>query len=72
MPADPLTVSGGEATFDDFRGWVTPNGAAQLWAQEGTIDGQFQGSHFQGLLQYKIRGSARLGCAYTLKMDRAG
>ncbi len=55
MPADPLTVSGGEATFDDFSGWVAPGGATQLSAQEGTIDGRFQGSHFQGLLQ--VQGS---------------
>ena len=72
MPADPLAVSGGAATFDDFRGWVAPDGTAQLSTREGTIDGKFRGSHFEGLLQYKVRGSPRLGCAYTLKMDRAG
>jgi hypothetical protein len=72
MPADPLTVSGGEATFDDFSGWVAPDGSAQLSAQEGTINGRFEGRDFQGLLQYKVRMSPRLGCAYTLKMVRAG
>jgi hypothetical protein len=72
MPAYPLQVSGGEVSFDEFRGWVAPDGTAPLSSQEGTIDGRFQGNHFQGLLQYKVRGSTRLGCAYTLKMDRAG
>ncbi len=71
MPADPLRVSGGEATYDDFRGWVAPGGAARLSSQEGTIEGRFQSSHFEGLLQYKVRGSDRLACGYTLKLDRA-
>ena len=56
MPADPLTVSGGEATFDDFSGWVAPDGTAQLSAQEGTINGRFEGIDFQGLLH------PRFGC----------
>jgi hypothetical protein len=72
MPGNTLTVSGGEATFNDFRGWVAPDGTAQLSAQEGTLDGRFQGTGFQGTLQYKVRLSARLGCAYTLKLERAG
>ena len=72
MPADPLTVSGGEASFDAFSGWVAPDGTAQLSAQEGTINGRFEGKDFQGLLQYKVRMSPRLGCAFTLKMVRAG
>jgi hypothetical protein len=72
MPADPLTVSGGQASFDDFDGWVAPNGKVQLTAQEGTIDGQFQGRSFQGLLQYHVRGSTRLGCAYNLRMEKSG
>ncbi len=71
MPDNTLTVSGGAATFQDFRGWVAPGGKAQLSSQEGTIDGQFQATHFEGLLQFKVRLSARLGCAYTLKLDRA-
>jgi hypothetical protein len=71
MPADPITVSGGEVTFDEFRGWVSPDGALHLSAQEGTLDGQFQGTHFQGVLQFKIRLSPRPGCAYTQKMDRS-
>ena len=72
MPDNTVNVSGGEATFQDFRGWVSPDGAAHLSSQEGTIDGRFQGSHFQGLLQFKVRLSSSLGCAYTLKLDRVG
>jgi hypothetical protein len=51
---------------------VAPDGSAPLSAQEGTINGRFEGRDFQGLLQYKVRMSPRLGCAYTLKMVRAG
>ena len=72
VPADPLTVSGGEVSFDQFSGWVALDGAVQLSAQEGTLDGRFDGTGFQGTLQFKIRLSPRLGCAYTLKMQRAG
>jgi hypothetical protein len=71
MPADPITVSGGEVSFDEFRGWVSPDGSVQLTAQEGTLGGKFQGAAFEGLLQFKIRLSPRPGCSYTLKMQRA-
>ena len=72
MPSNTLNVSGGYATIGDLRGWVAPGGSAQLSSQEATLEGQFQGSHFQGQLQYHVRGSDRLGCGYTLKLDRAG
>ena len=72
MPADPLTVSGGQVSFDQFSGWVPPDGAVQLSAPEGTLEGRFAGTGFQGTLQFKIRLSPRPGCAYTLKMQRAG
>jgi uncharacterized membrane protein len=67
MPSNTLTISGGYATFDDLRGWAAPDRTARLSSREATLEGQFQ-----GLLQYKVRGSTRLGCAYTLKLDRAG
>jgi hypothetical protein len=72
MPSNTLTISGGYATFNDLRGWATPDRTARLSSREATLEGQFQGGQFQGLLQYKERGSTRLGCAYTLKLDRAG
>jgi hypothetical protein len=71
MPDDTLNVSSGYATFTDLSGWVAPGGKAQLSSQTATLEGQFQGTHFQGLLQYHERGSDRLGCGYTLKLDRA-
>jgi len=70
MPADTLSVSGGYATFTDLRGWVAPGGTARLSSRIARLEGRFQGSHFQGLLQYHERGSDRLGCGYTLKLDR--
>jgi hypothetical protein len=72
MPSNTLTISDGYATFEDLRGWATPDRTARLSSREATLEGRFQGGQFQGLLQYKVRGSARLGCAYTLKLDRAG
>jgi hypothetical protein len=72
MPSNTLTISGGYATFEDLRGWAAPDRTARLSSRDATLEGQFQGGKFQGLLQYKVIGSTRLGCAYTLKLDRAG
>jgi hypothetical protein len=72
QPADTLTVSGGYATFAELSGWVAPGGAAALSSQIARLQGQFQGGHFEGLLQCHERGSDRLTCGYTLKLDRAG
>jgi hypothetical protein len=72
MPGNTLTVSGGYATIADLRGWVAPGGPVRASSQEATLNGQFQGTHFQGLLQYHERGSDRLTCGYTLKLDKAG
>jgi hypothetical protein len=72
MPSSTLAISGGYATFEDLRGWAAPDRRARLSSREATLEGQIQGGKFQGLLQYKVRGSTRLGCAYTLKLDRAG
>jgi hypothetical protein len=72
QPGDTLTVSGGYATFSDLRGWVAPGGAAALSSQIAGLQGQFQGGHFAGLLQFHERGSDRLTCGYNLKLDRAG
>ncbi len=69
---DTLTVSGGYATFADLSGWVAPGGAAALSSQIARLKGQFQSGHFEGLLQFHERGSDRLTCGYTLKLDRAG
>ena len=52
QPDDTLTVSGGYATFAELRGWVAPGGAAALSSQNAGLQGQFQGGHFAGLLQY--------------------
>lgn len=70
MPADPLTVAKGEVSYDEFRGWVAPDGSVRLTSQEGTLDGKFQGTSFQGLQQFRIRLSPRPGCSYTLKLQR--
>jgi hypothetical protein len=72
MPDATLNVSGGYATFSDLRGWVAPGGTTQLSSRTATLAGQFQGTHFQGLLQFHERGSDRLACGYTLKLDRVG
>ena len=72
MPDNTLNVSGGYATFTDLRGWVMPGGAAQLSSQIATLEGQFQGSSFQGVLQYHERDSDRPTCGYQLKLDRVG
>ena len=67
QPADTLTVSGGYATIADLRGWVPPSGVATLSSQIAQLQGQFQGRHFEGRLQFHERGSDRLTCGYTLK-----
>jgi hypothetical protein len=67
---DTLTVSDGYAIFTDLRGPVAPGGTARLSSQTARLEGRFQGAHFQGLLQYYERGSDRLGCGYTLKLER--
>ena len=72
MPDNTLNVSGGYATITDLRGWVAPGGTARLSSQIATLEGQFHGTQFQGLLQYHERGSDRLTCGYTLKLDRVG
>ena len=72
MPDDTMNVSGGYATFMDVHGWVAPDGTAQMSSQTATLPGRFQNTHFEGLLQYHERGSDRLTCGYTLKLDRAG
>jgi hypothetical protein len=72
QPANTLTVSGGYATIADLRGWVAPSGVATLSSQIAQLQGQFQGRHFEGRLQFHERGSDRLTCAYTLKLDRVG
>jgi hypothetical protein len=72
MPDNTLNVSGGYATFTDLGGWVVPGGTARLSSRTATLEGQFQGSRFHGLLQYHERGSDRLACGYTLKLDRVG
>ncbi len=72
MPDDTMNVSGGYATFMDVHGWVALGGTTQMSSQEATLQGRFQGTHFEGLLQYHERGSDRLTCGYTLKLDRAG
>jgi len=72
MPDNTLTVSGGYATFMDVHGWVAPGGTTQMASREATLQGRFQGTHFEGLLQYHEIGSDRLTCGYTLKLDRAG
>ena len=72
MPDNTLNVSGGYATFTDLSGWVRPGGATRLSSQIATLEGQFQASHFQGLLQYHERGSDRLTCGYELKLNRPG
>ena len=60
------------ATIADLRGWVAPSGVATLSSQIAQLQGQFQGRHFEGRLQFHERGSDRLTCAYTLKLDRVG
>ena len=70
MPDNTLNISRGYATFTDLRGWVAPGGTAQLSSQIATLEGRFEGSQFQGLLQYHERGSDRLTCGYQLKLDR--
>jgi hypothetical protein len=72
MPDNTLNVSGGYATFTDLRGWVVPGGTAQLSSRIATLEGQFQGGHFRGLLQYHERDSDRLTCGYVLKLDGVG
>ena len=71
MPDNTLNVSGGYATLMDLRGWAAPGGSAQLSSQEATLQGQFDGGQFQGVIQYHERGSDRLTCAYMLKLTRA-
>jgi hypothetical protein len=63
---------GGYATFAELSGWVAPGGAVALSSQIARLQGQFQGGHFEGPLQYHERGSDRLTCGYTLKLERAG
>jgi hypothetical protein len=70
QPNDTLSVAGGYATFSDLSGWVAPGVAAALSSQIAHLQGQFQGGHFEGLLQFHERGSDRLTCGYTLKLDR--
>ena len=72
QPAETLTVSGGYATIADLRGWVAPSGVATLSSQIAQLQGQFQGRHFEGRLQFHERGSDRLTCGYTLRLDRVG
>ena len=72
MPDDTVTVSGGYASFTDVHGWVAPDGTTQMASRIATLRGRFQGSHFEGVLQYHEFGSDRPTCGYTLKLDRAG
>jgi hypothetical protein len=48
---------GAAMTFTDLSGWVRPGSTARLSSRIVTLEGQFQASHFQGLLQYHERDS---------------
>ncbi|MBS0644093.1 MAG: hypothetical protein JSS43_29875 [Proteobacteria bacterium] len=72
MPDDTLTVAAGYATFADLRGWVAPGGTARLSSRIATLQGQFQGRHFSGTLQFHEYGTVRPTCGYTLSLDLSG
>ncbi len=73
---NPMVVSGGEASFGDFRGWVSPAGALQMqsWkdslsgSAKDTVSGQFTGNRFTGELN--LGQSSGFVCKYTLALSR--
>jgi hypothetical protein len=65
IPLSTMTVSGGHVEFGNFRGWVQPNGQLQTVFGQVYLYGQFQGTHFTGLIQ-----NPQPGCNYRLDMNR--
>ena len=63
----PMTVAGGHVEFGNISGWVQPNGQLRTVFGQIYMYGQFQGTHFEGLIQ-----NPQPACNYRLVMDRTG
>jgi hypothetical protein len=67
VPLNPMTVTGGHVVFGNVTGWVQPDGSLQMVFGPVRVYGQFQGTHFQGLVY-----NPQPACNYRLEMSRAG
>lgn len=61
----PMKIAGGHVEFGAVTGWVRPDGHLEMVYGPQTFSGQFQGTHFQGMVQ-----TPRGECFYQLQMNR--
>jgi len=61
-----MKVAGGHVELGNIEGWAQPDGHLQTVFGRVYLSGQFQGTHFAGLVQ-----NPQPACNYRLEMDRA-
>ena len=64
---NPMKVAGGHVEFGNIRGWVQPDGNIRMVFGAIWIQGQFQGTQFQGVVY-----NPRSACNFQLVMNRTG
>ena len=74
----PMRVAGGEVSYGDFRGWVTPAGTLEMNSWRDDLTGSFKNTVAGQFADNKFLGELKLGpavkdgyvCTYRLAMSR--
>lgn len=65
-------VRGRSVRFGQFRGTIQPDNGVQMVAGQNWIYGQFEGSEFQGQIDFTNSRFGAPGCTYMMALQRVG